>query len=397
MVLRLFPLVAYLAAAAYLVCWLLSQLRAIYQRVRAWRLQRRMVFSLKAWSKVGKGHDFLIYMSGALLGGLVTFWLVQVFIQEWLLVIFAVLALLSDELRVSPKETQLLEVMIFFDRLAAHIVDNQDLFEVLTKVIQELPEGNVQKGVREAVLRRRSGTSFENSLKVMRGIDSFLDEFVLTLQLSGWRNGPGLSLILNRLLIRAGRKWDRNSRLLLIKDKNRTCFRFGRASLVTGLWVILISNSSALALVMAGRTVIVWSGLALLCSGLVFYLIVSTQWLRHFLAVSIFILAFVSYANSLVVPIPSWIQVETISHRSDRVGDTGMVIPQISTVHQELTASFQRLAALNNQPVAEATTPTSIPTPIAVPTMILKPPVLISTPIIPEVLDPCCLRSHQPR
>ena len=231
MVLRLFPLVAYLAVAAYLACWLLSQLRAIYQRVRAWRLQRRMVFSLKAWRKVGKGHDFLIYMSGALLGGLVTFWLVQVFIQEWLLVIFAVLALLSDELRVSPKETQLLEVMIFFDRLVAHIVDSQDLFEVLTKVIQELPEGNVQKGVREAVLRRRSGTSFENSLKVMRGIDSFLDEFVLTLQLSGWRNGPGLSLILNRLLIRAGRKWDRNSRLLLIKEKT------GLASDLVGLYL----------------------------------------------------------------------------------------------------------------------------------------------------------------
>ena len=255
----------------------------------------------------------------------------------------------------------------------------------------------MQKGVREAVLRRRSGTSFENSLKVMRGIDSFLDEFVLTLQLSGWRNGPGLSLILNRLLIRAGRKWDRNSRLLLIKDKNRTCFRFGRASLVTGLWVILISNSPALALVMTDRAVILWSGLALLCSGLVFYLIVSTRWLRYFLAVSIFILAFVSYANSLVVPIPSWIQVETISHRSDRVGDTGMVIPQVSSVHQELTASFQRPAALNNQPVAEATTPTPIPAPIAGPTMILKPPVLISTPFIPEVLDPCCLRSHQPR
>jgi len=183
----------------------------------------------------------------------------------------------------------------------------------------------------------------------------------------------------------------------LIKDKNRTCFRFGQALLVTGLWVIVISNLSALALVMAGQTVIVWSGLALLCLGLVFYLIVSTQWLRYFLAISIFILAFVSYANSLVVPIPSWIQVETISHRSDRVGDTGMVIPQVSSVHQELTASFQRPADFNNQPGAEATILTSIPTPIAAPTMILKPPVLISTPIIPEELDPCCLRSHQPR
>lgn len=184
MALRLFPLVAYLAAAAYLICWLFSQLQVIYQRVRAWRLKRRMVFSLKAWSKVGKGHDILIYMLGALLGGLVTFLLVQVFILEWILVVFVVLAVLSEEMRASLKETQLLDVMVFFDRVLAQNDQSQDFFETLTKVIQELPEGKLQKSIREAALRRHRCTSFENSLKVMRGIDSFLNEFVLTLQLT---------------------------------------------------------------------------------------------------------------------------------------------------------------------------------------------------------------------
>jgi hypothetical protein len=133
------------------------------------------------------------------------------FIREWLLVIFVILAVLSDEMRVSSNETLLLEVMIFFDRLAAQNKNHQNLFETLPSVIQELPEGRVQKGVLEAVLHRRSGESFENSLKAMRRIDPILDEFVLTLQHSGLQNVVGLSIILNRLRLRAGRKWDRVS------------------------------------------------------------------------------------------------------------------------------------------------------------------------------------------
>lgn len=394
--LRLFPLVAYLAATVYLVSWLLRQLWAFYQQIRAWKLQQRMVgkvLSMETWNKVGEGWDVLIYLAGALFGGLVAFWMIQLFIQEWLLVIFVVLAVLSEEMQVSMKETQLLDVIVFFERMLAQNDQCLDLFEGLTKAIQDLPEGNVQKSIREAVLRRLSGEDIEKSLRAMRGTDPFLDEFVLTLRMAGWQNGSALSLILNRLLGRVGRRWDCTSKILRIKDKSHPYVRFGQGALIAGLWVIIISNSSALANVMPGRAVIFWSGLALLCFGLMFNFIVSTKWLRRFLAVSIFILAFVSYANSLVILMPSWIQVETISHRSDSVTDTEMAITQMTTTREEEIALFRTLGIFRIPIVI----PTSIPTPTVLPTITATPIMLLSTPVIPEVMYPCCHRSHQPR
>jgi hypothetical protein len=332
-----------------------------------------------------------------LFGGLVTFGLGPIFIPEWLLVIFVVLAVLSEELRVSPQETRLLEVMVFLDRLAVQLVDHQDLFEGLPQIIQELPQGNVQKCVREAVLRRRSGGSVENSLKAIHGIDPFLDEFVLTLRLEGWKNGSVVNLILTRLLERAGRKWDCTSRMLWIKNQLRPSVRFGQGALIAGLWVILIRYSSALAPVLPGRTVIVWTGLALLCLGGAVYLVVSSQWLRRLLAVAICLIAFVSYANSLVVPIPSWIQVETISHRSDGVMDTGMIISPMTTVREEHMDSALLPGAFNSPAIPEAASLTLTPTPTVLSTLPIIPPVLPSTPSVPEVFEPCCLHLHQPK
>ena len=118
MTLRLFPLIAYLASSAYLVCWMIHLSWAIYQRVRSWAHPPRMMLSLKSWSKIGEENGIYVYFIGILFGGLATLWLMHIFIREWLLVIFVVLAVLSDEMQVSSTETLLLEVMIFFDRLA---------------------------------------------------------------------------------------------------------------------------------------------------------------------------------------------------------------------------------------------------------------------------------------
>ena len=212
----------------------------------------------------------------------------------------------------------------------------------MTNVVQELPEGRVQKSVLEAVLHRRSGESFENSLKAMRRIDPLLDEFVLTLQHSGWKYGPGLNIILNRLIGRAGRKWDRASWSLLIKDKSRTYVQFSRGAFVTGLWVLIINSylqfghcHTRSSCHCPGSSGAVRTGMCcFICSS-------QSHWLGVPWQFSIFIIALASYANSLIVPIPSWIRVETISHHSESVGDTGIIAPQISTLHEEITVPFQ--------------------------------------------------------
>lgn len=396
MALRLFPLLAYLAAVAYLISWLIRQGGAIFLRVRAWRLQRRVLYSMRAWIKPSESKDGLFYLAGALLGGVTVFWLVQVFIREWLLVIVVGLAILSEEMRISSKEIRLLEVMVFFNRLATHIEGTHDLFEALAKVVQELPEGSGRKAVREAILRRRSGESFEGSLKAMRGMDPLMDELILTVQLSGWQSGPGLNIVLNQLLVRAGRRWDRASRRQSIKDRCRAYVQFSRGAFVAALSVILFSTSSALNLVMPDRVAIGLAFLALFGLGFVFYFFLARQWLRRSLAVSIFIVATIAYANTLTVPIPAWIQVETISHQSDISRDTSMVTFQISTQNQELPPSFLP-ASLNMPPVSGNFILTSAPAPTAVATVILNRPVLISTSVIPQEFDLCCPRSRHPR
>jgi len=397
MVLRLFPLIAYLASSAYLVCWVIRLSWAIYQRVRSWAHPPRMMLSLKTWSKVGEKNAILVYLIGMLFGGLATFWLIHIFMREWLLVIFVILAVLSDEMRVSSNETLLLEVIIFFDRLAAHNENHQDLFETLTSVIQELPEGKVQKGVLEAVHRRCSGECCENSLKAMRRIDPLLDEFVLTLQHSGGQYVPGLNIILNRLIGRAGRMWDRASWSLLLKDKSRTYVQFSRGAFVTGLWVLIINGFSNLDVVILERAVIVLAVLALLGLGVLFHLLFTNPWIRRSMAIFILIIALTSYANSLIVPIPSWIRVETISHHSESVGKTGIIAPQILTLHEEITAPFQLTAYFNDPSLAAVTNPTSMPTAMATPTMILNPLCLTTPRVIPEILDICLFHSRQSR
>ncbi len=140
------------------------------------------------------------------------------------------------------------------------------------------------------------------------------------------------------------------------------------------------------------RAAIVLVVLALLGLGFIFLLFLTRQWLRRSLVVSIFIISLAAYFNSLIVSLPDWIQVETITHQSDSVRNTVLVTSQISTLNQGLPDSFlptpsNKLPDLGN----------STPTITAVATMIFNPPVLISTPDISQEFNLCCLRSHQAR
>ena len=113
----------------------------------------------------------------------------------------------------------LLAVVVLLDQVRVYSESESDLFEVLSKMVQELPEGEVQKALREALHHRRSGLAAEACLAILRGINSYLDEFILTLGCINWQTGPALTLIADRLHQRAARRWDRASRLMLLKDR----------------------------------------------------------------------------------------------------------------------------------------------------------------------------------
>ncbi len=396
MTIPIFPLIAYMVSSAYLISWVIRLVQVISQRAKHWAHPPRMQFSLKTWRKADEENGIYIFLIGAIFGGLTTLWVIHLFVREWLLVIFIVLAVLSDEMRISSTEPLLLDVMVFFDRLSAHLDNNNDLLKILTECILELPEGRVRTSVLETILRWRSGESFEISLDAMRRIDPLLNEFVLTLQHSSWKSGLGVHIILNRLIERAGQTWDKLSRRLLIKDQIKNYVQFCRGAIITGVWVILVSSSSALNSVLSDRATVVLAVLALLGLGFIFFLSLSKQWKRRTLVTLIFIIALAAYANSLTVPISSLIQVETISHQSNVVSKTSFDTTFISTVNQRLPASFPP-ASLNNPSILSTSNPISTPYPTVAVTMILNPPELISTPVIPQDLYLCCLRSPHSR
>lgn len=75
-------------------------------------------------------------------------------------------------------------------------------------------------------------------------LDPYLDELILTLGRLNWRTGPALTIVLGRLLQRAGRKWDRASRFMLLKEQARPYVRFGRAAKIAALFILSVSGAS---------------------------------------------------------------------------------------------------------------------------------------------------------
>jgi len=394
MELWLFPLVAYLASSAYLVGWLLLQVRALFLKGRAWGLQRHAagkLLSLKSMTRDKSSlREILIVLAGMLLGAVIATLLSELLMKEWLLVIFVLLALLSEEFWTTPRETRLLAVMVLFDRLQAQSKPSQDLFESLVTVVQEIPAGEVQKAVRETVFRRRAGSNIEKSLAAFRRLDPLLDEFVLNLRLAGWEKGPALSLILSRLLQRAGRQWDRTSRILLVKEVARPYIQFGRAALHVGLIILLGRSWMNLPAAWLSHSFLVGIGLAGMGLGLSVTLCLSSPWLRRSLVVLILMAALVPYANSVRVRAPAWLYVETIT-QNPAAAEAAWSIPNPPTPVEPTQAALLQEVSLPEIPFIQ---------PSATPVLYSALPLNPGPPanfMNKEDAVPCCHRFSQAR
>jgi hypothetical protein len=93
-----------------------------------------------------------------------------------------------------------------------------------------------------AVLRRRSGIVEEDCISVLERINATLDELVLTLQHLNWKAGAPLESALSRLSQRAGSTWDRESRLMVVKDQAKPYFHFGQAAILAALCVLVLGG-----------------------------------------------------------------------------------------------------------------------------------------------------------
>ena len=235
-----------------------------------------------------------------LVGALGAYALGQVLSREALLLGAVVLLILSEELQPVTREKELLAVLVLIDRFRAHCLMTVDLFDVFTKILHEIPEGKVKNSVREAIFKRRRGEPVTKSLAALVGIDPFLDEFTLNLRLmDGSVSSPVLALILSRLKERVGQKWDKTSRMVLLKAKTRLPLRFGRAAMITGACVLLIGSPWGW---MPGfLSQLSWTGLVevVMSLGLSIYLINTQKWARRILVILIPLLTLVFYGSTL--------------------------------------------------------------------------------------------------
>ena len=87
------------------------------------------------------------------------------FVREWLLLTLTGLAILSNELRLSTKDISLLAVMALIAGISEQREVGPDVFERLARIVDGLPPGDVQKAAREALQRRRSGLTVEQSFQ----------------------------------------------------------------------------------------------------------------------------------------------------------------------------------------------------------------------------------------
>lgn len=401
MELRLLPLISYFTAASYLAAWIFHQSWSLVEQLRAWIFHRKAagrVLSLSALRKTNDRFGILLKIFGAAIGIFFANWVISWISREWLILVLVAVMVLSEDFRPSRKVMNLLEVAILMDRIRVYSEPESDLFDIFSKALQELPEGEVQQTLREALHRRRSGLAAQECLAMLRGIDPHLDEFVLTLKLINWQSGHALAQVADRLHQRAGRRWDRASRLMLAKEHVWPYLRIVRAAIVAAVIVLSYNGVSLHFTAWLSHITVVWLGLGLIAAGLLLYFALTSSWLRRVLAVFLLLLALFPFLNRIGVQSPWWIRIHTVTHVTENFSDSQSMVG-LSASQEQVQTRYQgfpeqdRLSQDNLSPVVFPVTTPSI-TITDTNTTIYSMPSKFSDAQSEEL---CCHRPYQPR
>lgn len=401
MELRLLPLISYFTAAAYLAAWLFHQSWALVAQIRTWIFHHKAagrVLSLSALRETNDRFGILLKILGAAFGIFFANWVVSWISREWLILVLVAAMVLSEEFRPSRKVMNLLEVAVLMDRIRVYSEPESDLFDVFSKAVQDLPEGEVQRALREALHKRRSGLDTEGYLAILRGIDPHLDEFVLTLKHLNRQSGNALAQVADRLQQRAGRRWDRASRFMLTKEHVWPYLRIVRAAIFAAVIVLSYNGVSMHFTAWPSHITVVWLGLGLIAAGLLLYFALTSSWSRRVLAVFLLLLALFPFLNRIGVQSPWWIQIHTVTHVSENLTDlrssAGSPASQEQAQYESLSLPVSvRLSEGDLDPASLPSLTPSFPITNSFTTTISVPSRF--TDVVLEEL--CCHRLYQPR
>jgi hypothetical protein len=400
MELRLLPLISYFTAAAYSAAWLFHQSWAFVAQIRAWIFHRKAagrVLSLNALRETNDRLGILLKILAAAIGIFVADRAVTWISREWLILVLVAAVVLSEEFRPSRDMMNLLAVTVLMDRIHVYTESGNDLFEVLSKAVQDLPEGEVQQALREALHRRRSGLAAQECLALLRGIDPHLGEFVLTLKHINLQTGPVLVEVAARLHQRAGRRWDRASRFMLTKEHVWPYLRIVRAAIVTAIVVLAYNGVSLHFTAWLSHITVVWLGLGLIAAGLLLYFALTSSCLRRVLVVFLLMLILSPVFNRIGIHSPWWLQIQTVTHVSENLSDSRSSAGSPASQEQAQTRyqDFPELVRLSQDIPIPVLHP--VPTPSMTITNSNTPTYLIPSEASEADLEElCCHRLYQP-
>lgn len=400
MELRLLPLISYFTAASYLAAWIFHQSWVLVAQLRAWIFQRKAagrVLSLSAQRETDDRLGLLLKILAAAIGVFITSRGVTWISREWLILVFVAVMVLSEEFRPSRRVMKLLEVVTLMDRVRVYSEPKSDLFDIFSKAVQDLPEGEVQRALMEALHRRRSGLAAQECLALLSGIDPHLDEFVLTLKHINLQTGFTLAQVADRLHQRAGRRWDHASRFMLTKEHVWPYLRIVRAAIVAAIIVLAYNGISLHFTAWPSHIIVLWLGLGLIAAGLLLYFALTSSWPRRVLVAFLLMPVLFPVLNRIGIQSPWWLQIQTVTHVSENLSDSRSSAGSPASQEQAQTRyqDFPELVRLSQDIPIPVLHP--VPTPSMTITNSNTPTYLIPSEASEADLEElCCHRLYQP-
>jgi hypothetical protein len=179
----------------------------------------------------------LLVAGVAIGGGTVWLWRESGMHLAWSLFGLLVTGLVLEELADAPDQRHLPAVLGLLAVVQEEIAVGKDIFAALVTTLTHTTDAAVKRAVQEALRRFSSRQHPESCLAALRGVNSYLDEFVADVTRAGWEDTPDLSVILQLLFTRTSQAWDRASRKRVWVDRARPGGGFGQAFVIGGVAV----------------------------------------------------------------------------------------------------------------------------------------------------------------
>jgi hypothetical protein len=390
-------LFSYFMAVAFLMAWLARLGLAFYhwsRKAGLYRLLAGQRISLHPFRQNMSWNDILLSVSGGVFGWVVISWVGTWFVREWLLLILPALAILFNELQQTKKDISLLAVFALIAGLREQREGGLDFFERLTRVVDGLSHGDVQKACRESLQRRRSGLSVDQSCQALSGLHSTLDELVFTLRLTGWQASPAFDLALECLVQRAGKQWDRLSRWMVFREQIQPFLRFSQMTILAALLYLIVEGIPAFTIAWSSYAIIAWIGLGCILAAGILYTAQNRTWLRRLIGSALLITSLVPLWQYASLPHLYELRLNSVTHITERVSDKKAGLERIQVSGADSTV-------LNPPPEKHEENTTSFALPTATPAFQTMVEVRSQSPSLPfqdqEKDQSCAIPCCQPR